>query len=131
MTKDDFIKEYNSYFPQQKLAAVKLVKDISNLGLRESKELVDELWNNYNSNHGERIVELLERKHGFIFQINLKTKLDLNVEFTKLQLKAKEAGIEEYFQFLCESSIDETLKVNIQHIPTRENQNKRSDEVQH
>lgn len=130
MTKEEFIKEFNSYFPQSMLGAVKLVKDVSNLGLKESKDLVDNHWAIYNKAQGERVAELLERKYNIVFQnIKIVDKNSLTIAFSKLQIEAKTAGLEKHFEYLCESMIDNEVPVIMQHISKLED--KRSDEVRH
>lgn len=133
MTKEDFIKEYNSYIPTSKLDAVKLVKDVSNLDLKQAKDLVDSIWHPLNDgNVGSRIAELLERKYDVVFKNIIFDKNQLTIEFAKLQLQAVSANLEKHFEYLCEIHIDENFprNVNIQHIPTNI-EDKRSDEVRH
>lgn len=127
MNRQDFINEYNSCYPHSKLEAVKLIKDVSGLGLRESKHLADEYF--LDDSSGKRVAEILERHHNILFTVKIVDKVSLGLEFTKLQLKAKEAGLEKHFQYLCESTIDESFSNTIEENKTQED--KRSDEVIH
>ena len=127
MNRQDFINEYNSCYPHSKLEAVKLVKNISGLGLRESKDLVDSYWFSEGVLNGQAIALQLEKRYKILFKLSDKTSLGL--EFTKLQLRAKEANLEKYFQYLCESTIDESFSNTVEENKVQED--KRSDEVIH
>ncbi len=127
MNRQDFINEINSYYPASKLAAVKLIKDVSGLRLRESKHLADEHFTS--ESWGHRIAEILERQHNILFTVKIVDKVSLGLEFTKLQLRAKEAGLEKHFQYLCESTIDESFSNTVEENKIQED--KRSDEVIH
>ena len=126
MNRTDFINEINSHYPTSKLHAVKLIKDVSGLGLRESKDLADihftsESW-------GHRVAEILERQYNIVFTTKIVDKVSLGLEFTKLQLRAKEADLEKYFQYLCESTVDESFSNTVEENKVQED---KTDEVIH
>lgn len=127
MNRQDFIDEINSYYPSQKLEAVKLIKNVSGLGLRVSKDLADNYFTNKSS--GIRIAEILETNFLVKFTIKVIDKTSLSLQFIKLQLTAKNAGLEKYFEYLCEITLDENFPRNIELEKPQED--KRSDEVTH
>lgn len=69
MTIKDFIKTVNDCYPNNKLRAVKLVNDARGGGLRESKEIIDEV---FGSKVGEATIMVLRTKDWKTIKSNIR-----------------------------------------------------------
>lgn len=126
MNKTDFVNQLISY-KDTKLETVKLINTVSKLGLKISKDIADKYFGKDFS--VLNILQTLERDYNITFETKLFSKTALGLEFTKLQLRAKEAGLGKYFEYLCESTIDESFSNTVEENKVQED--KRSDEVIH
>lgn len=97
---NELLEHFNSNYKEgNKLRCVKSFKDLTELGLREAKDWIDQNWF---EGIGTRIYKYIQSKeHIKIIDNEIEKEFDLNKEFANLYTIAEALGLKEQFENLC------------------------------